>query len=120
MTWFLNSVIVIREFSSVLGGRDNTESECLRTPRSGGRFWLPNGGQRIILIIFRSIAAFIPDTRTRTHPPAHDKGKIQDLVKGSSDKCPLKADHPRAAGGMHPSENFKMGSTSNIFLAYPI
>ena len=24
---------------------------------------------------------------------------MQDLVKGSSDKCPLKADHLRAAGG---------------------
>ena len=26
----------------------------------------------------------------------------------------------KSGWGMHPSENFKMGSTSNIFLAYPI
>ena len=45
---------------------------------------------------------------------------MQDLVKGSSDKCPPKADHPGAAGGMHPSENSEMGSTSNIFPGYPI
>ena len=46
--------------------------------------------------------AWVACTYSPTHPPAHDKGKMQDLVKGSSDKCPLKADHSRAAGGMHP------------------
>ena len=65
--------------------------------------------------------AWVACTYSPTHPPAHDKGKMQDLVKGSSDKCPLKADHPRAGGDMHPSPLLdEMGSTSNIFLGYPI